>query len=64
MTRDHEIQLRVVAPDRPIDRMEYPGAGPPDVGVRDKILLEYHNGPLGGYLGVVKTVTRILKDWF
>ena len=61
---DHEIQLRIVAPDRPIGKMEYPGVGPQDVGVRDKLLSAYHNGPLGGHLGVDKTVRRVLKDWY
>ena len=61
---DHEVQLRLVAPTGYIGKFERPGAGPADLGIRERILLEYHNGRLGGHLGVEKTAQRILKDWY
>ena len=61
---DHEVQLRLVAPEGSINRLEYPGEGTRPLGIREKILLEYHNGKIGGHLGAEKTARRILQDWY
>ena len=61
---DHEVQLRLVAPEGSINRLEYPGEDTRPLGIREKILLEYHNGKIGGHLGAEKTARRILQDWY
>ena len=61
---DNEVQLRIVAPEGHVGRMVVPGHATLELGVRERILLEYHNGRLGGHLGVDKTAARILKDWY
>jgi len=61
---DHEVQLRLVAPEGGSNRYDMPGVGQGVLTVRAKVLLEYHNSKLGGHLGVDKTVNRIWKDWY
>jgi len=61
---DHEVQLRIVAPTTSMGLMEVVGVGHKPLGIRERILTEYHNGKLGGHLGVNKTVNRIMKDWY
>jgi hypothetical protein len=60
---DHEIQLRLVAPEGTINRFEFPGLGEEALGIREKVLLHYHNSVLGGHLGSDITAERIKKDW-
>ena len=61
---DHEIQLRIVAPAGDIGAVDVPAEGAAPLGVRERLLAEYHNGRLGGHMGVEKTAQRILKDWY
>ena len=59
---DREVQLRLVAPEGSTQQFELLGQGPQPLEIRAQILLEYHNGPLGGHLGADKTARRIMKD--
>ena len=60
---DHEVQLRLVAPEGTINRSELPGVGEEPLGIRERVLLHYHNSVLGGHLGSDLTAERIRKDW-
>ena len=62
--QDNEVQMRIVAPTTAINAFDVPGVGHVPLGVREKILLEYHNGRMGGHVGADKTARRILKDWY
>ena len=57
----HEVQLRIVAPHGGVCQFILPGHGPVTMGVRERVLLEYHNSK---HLGVEKTAQRILQDWY
>ena len=59
---DREVQLRIVAPEGSTQKFESVGKGPVPLEIRSQILLEYHNGPLGGHLGADKTATRVLNS--
>ena len=50
--RDAEVQLRIVAPEGDIGKIEGVGYEDEPSPIRKKILLEYHNSKLGGHLGV------------
>ena len=59
-----EIQLRVAVPTGGTSSMEVPGVGRRDLSLRNRLLLEYHNGVLGGHLGRDKTYARLERDWW
>jgi len=46
---DGELQLRVCVPDEELSALEMPGIGRRKLNCRSRILLEYHNGMLGGH---------------
>ncbi len=53
-----------MAPEGSTQKLELLGQGPHPLEILAQILLEYHNGPLGGHLGADKTARRIMKDWY
>ncbi len=62
---DREVQLRIVAPEGGMASFYPPGQRKKEsLGIRERILLEYHSGKMGGHLGAEKTVLRIEKDWY
>ena len=52
---DDEVQLRCCVPAEGLGAMEFPGYGKIKLNMRERLLLEYHNSPLGGHLGREKT---------
>ena len=61
---DGELQLRPVVPTGGTSQMEVPGVGSRELSLRSRIILEYHNGVLGGHQGRDKTYHRIEQDWW
>ena len=61
---DGELQLRPVVPTGGTSQMEVPGVGSRELSLRSRIILEYHNGVLGGHQGRDKTYHRIERDWW
>ena len=43
---------------------ELPGLGEKKLGYRERILLEYHNGPLAGHPGREKTTEMVERSWW
>ena len=44
--------------------MEFPGYGKVKLNMRERLLLEYHNSPLGGHLGREKTIEKLEADYW
>jgi len=44
--------------------MEVPGVGRVELSLRNRILVEYHNGKLGGHRGREATYDRLEKDFW
>ena len=61
---DGELQLRPAVPSGAAQRVEVPGIGERELSLRDRLMLEYHNGKLGGHLGRDKTFHRLERDWW
>ena len=59
-----EIQLRPAVPTGSTSAMELPGYGRRPLSMRNRLLLEYHNGILGGHQGRDTTMDRLEKDWW
>ena len=61
---DGELQLRPCVPTGAAQKIEVPGIGEKSLSLRDRLLLEYHNGKIGGHLGRDKTFQRVERDWW
>ena len=61
---DDEVQLRCCVPREGLGAMELPGYGKVKLNMRERLLLEYHNSPVGGHLGREKTIGRIEADYW
>ena len=59
-----ELQLRCCVPNTPCGNFELPGIGEKKLGYRERILLEYHNGPLAGHPGREKTTEMVERSWW
>ncbi|MCP4242184.1 MAG: hypothetical protein GY772_16640, partial [bacterium] len=59
-----ELQLRCCVPNTPCGRFEVPGRGLMPLGFRERILLEYHNGALGGHQGRERTMDMLERDFW
>ena len=47
----NQVELRCAVPSGAASRFDFPGRGSTPLGFRERILLEYHNGKLGGHQG-------------
>ena len=61
---DGEVQLRLCVPDQAHSQYEYPGQAYKSLGYRERLILEYHNGPLGGHVGRERTYEILSKDFW
>ena len=61
---DQEVQLRLCVPQQPHSKFEYPGRSAKPMGYRERVLLENHNGMLGGHVGRERTYELISKDYW
>ena len=59
-----ELQFRPVVPTGAAQKIEVAGVGERSLSMRDRLILEYHNGRLGGHLGRDKTYHRLERDWW
>ena len=59
-----ESQLRCCVPSGSCGKFELPGIGEKELGYRERILLEYHNGPLAGHPGREKTTEMVERSWW
>ena len=59
-----ELQLRCCVPSGSCGMFELPGLGEKKLGYRERILLEYHNGPLAGHPGREKTTEMVERSWW
>ena len=60
----NEVQLRCAVPKAAVGVFEVPGAVQRPLNYRERILLHYHNGPLGGHLGRERTMEIIERDFW
>ena len=49
---------------RNLRMFELPGRGKKTLGYRERLLLEYHNGPLAGHLGRERTYEHLSRDFW
>ena len=61
---DGEVQLRLCVPDQAHSQYEYPDQAYKSLGYRERLILEYHNGPLGGHVGRERTYEILSKDFW
>ena len=61
---EHEVQLRLCVPDQTHSKFEYPGQSHRSLGYRERLILEYHNGPLAGHIGRERTYELMAKDYW
>ena len=45
----NQVELRCAVPTGAVSRFDFPARGSTPLGFRERILLEYHNGKLGGH---------------
>ena len=60
----NEVQLRCAVPNVTYGMFELPGRGRKTLGYRERLLLEYHNGPLAGHLGRERTYEHLSRDFW
>ncbi len=58
------VQLRLCVPDQTHSKFEYPGQHWKGLGYRERLILEYHNGPLAGHIGRERTYELMAKDYW
>ena len=59
-----EVELRCAVPMGDAARFDHPGHGQTPLSYRAKIILEYHNGKLGGHQGRERTMDSISRDFW
>ena len=59
-----EINLKPAVPTGAAAAIELPGYGQRSLDHRSRLLLEYHNGVLGGHMGRDTTMDRLERDWW
>ena len=59
-----EIQLKPCVPTGVASAVELPGYGQRGLDHRSRLMLEYHNGVLGGHMGRDSTMDRLERDWW
>ena len=60
----NQVELRCAVPSGKASTFDFPGRGTTPLGFRERILLEYHNGRLGGHQGRERTVESISRDFW
>jgi len=60
----NEVQLRLAVPQARAGTFELPGVGRKPLNFRERILLDYHNGPLGGHQGRERTMEVLERDFW
>ena len=61
---DMEVQLRLCVPSQDHSKFEMPGRGEKGISYRSRLILEYHNGRLGGHVGRERTYEMLSKDFW
>ena len=59
-----EVELRCAVPSGAASQFDFPGRGQTPLGFRERILLEYHNGKLGGHQGRERTMDSVARDFW
>jgi len=59
-----QVELRCAVPSGAAQRFDFPGRGHTPLGFRERILLEYHNGKLGGHQGRERTMDMVSRDFW
>ena len=59
----NQVELRCAVHNGAASRFDFPGRGSTPLGFRERILLEYHNGKLGGHQGRERTMDNVLRDF-
>ena len=59
-----DTALRCCVPDQPCGMVEIPGVGKKPMQYRQKIMFEYHNGPIAGHTGRDRTIELIERDFW
>ena len=59
-----EVELRCAVPSGAVSQFDFPGRGMTPLGFRERILLGYHNGKLGGHQGRERTYESIARDFW
>jgi hypothetical protein len=60
----NQVELRCAVPIGAVSRFDFPGRGSTPLGFRERILLEYHNGKLGGHQGRERTMDNVSRDFW
>ena len=60
----NHIELRCAVPSGAASQFDFLGRGLTPLGYREKILLEYQNGTLGGHQGRERTMDNVSRDFW
>ena len=60
----NQVELRCAVPSGAASRFDFPGRGQTPLGFRERILLEYLNGRLGGHQGRERTMDNVSRDFW
>ena len=60
----NQVEVRCAVPSGAASRFDFPGRGATPLGFRERILLEYHNGKLGGHQGRERTMDNVSRDFW
>ena len=61
---ENSEELRCAVPSGAAASFDFPGRGSTPLGFRERILLEYHNGSLGGHQGRERIAEMIQRDFW
>jgi len=56
------VELRCAVLSGGAQKVDFPGRGHVGLGFRERVLLEYHNGKVGGHQGRERTMDMVSRD--
>ena len=59
-----EVELKCAAPSGNLRLIDFPGRGYKAMPFRKELMMQYHNGPLGGHQGRERTMELIARDYW